>query len=49
MNEVKPETVSRCFRKAGILTDGLHVTSVAQLEGTDPFADVEADVDLTGL
>ena len=47
--EVKPETVSRCFRRAGILTEQLCVTSVVQLQGPDPFADVEAEMGLAGL
>ena len=47
--EVKPETVSRCFRRAGILTEQLQVTSVLQVEGPDPFADVEAEMDIAGL
>ena len=47
--EVKLETVSRCFRRAGILTEQLCVTSVVQLQGPDPFADVEAEMGLAGL
>ena len=47
--EVKPETVSRCFRRAGILTEQMCVTSVVQLQGPDPFAVMEAEMELTGL
>jgi hypothetical protein len=37
------------FRRAGILTEQLCVTSVVQLQGPDPFAVVEAEMDLSSL
>ena len=45
--EVKPLTISKCYKKAGILTEQLNVTSVG--EDTDPFEDLDSQFDLEGL
>ena len=45
--EVELETILKCFRRAGILTEQLCVSSVVQLQDPYPFADVE--MNLAGL
>ena len=45
--EVQPLTISKCFKKAGILTEQLDVSSVG--EDTDPFEDLDSQIDLEGL
>ena len=45
--EVQPGTIAKCFRKAGILTEQLDVSSV-DVEA-DPFEDVDSRIDLERL
>ena len=45
--EVQPLTISKCFKKAGILTEQLDVSSVG--EDIDPFKDLDSQIDLEGL
>ena len=44
--EVKPLTISKCYKKAGFLTEQLNVTSVGG--DTDPFEDLDSQIDLEG-
>ena len=46
---VQSITVSRCFRKAGILTASMAVPSRADDEENDPFNEVDADTDIQNL
>ena len=46
---VQSITVSRCFRKAGILTASMAVPSRADDEENDPFNEVDADTDILNL
>ena len=41
--EVRPETIKRCFRKTGILDSDFSVVS-RSCEGIDPIEDVDFDV-----
>ena len=44
--EVKPETIAKCFRKAGMLTEEMNVRVI---DDTDPFADIEGSEGLAEL
>ena len=49
-DEVKPETISKCFRKAGVLDQQLSVvTRVGEHEEEDPFQDLDANLQLQDL
>ena len=51
-SEVKPETITKCFRKAGVLNDGLDVVGLDSADGSvlvDPFAAVDGVLDLQHL
>ena len=45
--EVKTDTISKCFRKGGILTGSFDVRTLS--EDVDPFQDVDSQVDLEKL
>ena len=45
--EVQPLTISKCFKKAGILTEQLDVSSLG--EDIDPFEDLDSQINLEGL
>ena len=42
-NTVNPDTISRCFREAGVLDSGLGVVNCGIEEEVDPFDDLDAD------
>ena len=42
-NTVNSDTISRCFRKAGVLDSGLGVVNRGMEEEVDPFDDLDAD------
>ena len=42
-NTVSPDTISRCFRKAGVLDSGMGVVDRGIEEEVDPFDDLDAD------
>ena len=51
-NEVKSDTITKCFRKAGVLNDVLEVVGLDQAgaDGSvDPFADIDEDFELQYL
>ena len=51
-NEVKSDTITKCFRKAGVLNDVLEVVGLdhAGADGSvDPFADIDEDLELQHL
>ena len=51
-NEVKSDTITKCFRKAGALNDVLEVVGLdhAGADGSvDPFADIDEDLELQHL
>ena len=41
---VLPETVQKCFRKAGILTRNFEVVQPVVADDSDPFADLDSDM-----
>ena len=47
--EVKPETISKCFRKAGILEDGMDVAARGNDAENDPFLESDACMELESL
>lgn len=44
---MKPETISKCFRKAGALDASMDVVSCA--EEDDPFLEIDASLELQEL
>ena len=42
-DEVKEETIQKCFRRAGVLDEDLNPVSINE-DGVDPFADVDAQL-----
>ena len=42
-NTVSPDTISKCFRKAGVLDSGMGVVNRGLEEEFDPFDDLDAD------
>ena len=42
-NTVSPDTISKCFRKAGVLDSGMGVVNRGIEEEFDPFDDLDAD------
>ena len=51
-NEVKSDTITKCFRKAGVLNDVLEVVGLdhAGADGSvDPFADIDENLELQHL
>jgi len=52
-NGVKSDTITKCFRKAGVLNDVLEVVGLdhASADGSlvDPFADTDEDLELQHL
>ena len=49
-SEAKPETNTKCLRKAGILNDGLDVVGLDSADGSvDPFAALDGVLDLQHL
>lgn len=44
--EVKPDTITKCFKSCGILTDEM---SVSSRDEEDPFQDIDAGLELSGL
>ena len=49
-HEVKPETITKCFRKAGILDNVLGVVGLDGADGSqDPFAEIDKDLEMQHL
>ena len=49
-HEVKPETITKCFRKAGILDNVLDVVGLDGADGSvDPFVEVDEDLEMQDL
>ena len=46
---MKPETISKCFRKAGILEDGMDVAARGNDAENDPFLELDACMELESL
>ena len=47
--DVVPGTISKCFRKAGVLDSGMDVVGRGTTEETDPFEDLDAESQLQDL
>ena len=47
--EVKPETIHKCFRKAGISPSAIATSAAVTADSGDPFEEIESEMDLSEL